>query len=140
VLWHVTMSLDGFIAGSNHAMDWLAGVSLRPGTTEEAVATTGAILAGRRGYDAGAAVAPGEASSMPYGGKWRGPIFVLTHPEDAAPDPGVTFLSCDVAEAVETALAAAGGKNLVIFGADLARQCVMRGLVDSTSSPSTSPR
>ena len=83
------------------------GVSLRPGTTEEAVATTGAILAGRRSYDAGAAVAPGEASSMPYGGKWRGPIFVLTHhPEDAVPDPGVTFLSCDVAEDVENGLAA----------------------------------
>ena len=25
VLWHFTMSLDGFVAGPNHAMDWMAG-------------------------------------------------------------------------------------------------------------------
>jgi hypothetical protein len=30
VLWHFTMSLDGFVAGPNHAMDWMTGVS-RPG-------------------------------------------------------------------------------------------------------------
>jgi dihydrofolate reductase len=31
---------------------------------------------------------------------------------------------------VATALAAAGGKNLEIIGADVARQCLQRGLVD----------
>lgn len=30
VLWHFTMSLDGFVAGPNHAMDWMTGFSLRP--------------------------------------------------------------------------------------------------------------
>jgi len=134
VLWHLTMSLDGFIAGPNHAMDWLSGLSFHPGVVEEMVATTGAILGGRRGYDAGAAQAPGEASRLPYGGAWQGPIFVLTHhPQDAIPDPGVTFLNCDVAEAVETGLAAAAGRNLEIFGADVARQCVDRGLIDEFS-------
>ena len=29
VLWHFTMSLDGFVAGPNHAMDWMAGISFR---------------------------------------------------------------------------------------------------------------
>ena len=43
-------------------------------------------------------------------------MLVLTHhPEDAQPADGVTFLSCDVAEAVRIGLKAAGGKNLEVF-------------------------
>ena len=38
--------------------------------------------------------------------------------------------SGDIEEAVATALAAAGGKNLEILGADVAGQCLRRGLVD----------
>jgi hypothetical protein len=30
VLWHFTMSLDGFVAGPNHTMDWMTGISSRP--------------------------------------------------------------------------------------------------------------
>jgi len=52
VLWHFAMSLDGFVAGPDHAMDWMAtGVSFRPGLVQEYVATTGAVLAGRDGWD-----------------------------------------------------------------------------------------
>ncbi|MFD2355357.1 hypothetical protein ACFSTC_47990 [Nonomuraea ferruginea] len=47
VLWHFTMSLDGFVAGPNHEMDWMmTGISPQPGAIEEYVATTGAILGG----------------------------------------------------------------------------------------------
>ena len=52
-----------------------------------------------------------------------------TEPPDE-PEQGVTFLTCDLAEAVATARAVAGGKNLEILGADLASQCLQRGLVD----------
>lgn len=31
VPWHFTMSLDGFVAGPNHDMDWMTGFSNRPG-------------------------------------------------------------------------------------------------------------
>jgi riboflavin biosynthesis pyrimidine reductase len=44
VLWHFTMSLDGFVAGPNHEMDWMTGFSFRPGLVEEYVETTGAVL------------------------------------------------------------------------------------------------
>jgi riboflavin biosynthesis pyrimidine reductase len=44
VLWHFTMSLDGFVAGPNHEMDWMTGTSFRPGLVEEYVQTTGAVL------------------------------------------------------------------------------------------------
>jgi hypothetical protein len=40
VLWHSTMSLDGFVAGRNHAMDWMTGTSFRPGLVEEYAETT----------------------------------------------------------------------------------------------------
>lgn len=35
VLWHFTMSLDGFVAGPNHEMDWMAGVSFDRDLVEE---------------------------------------------------------------------------------------------------------
>jgi dihydrofolate reductase len=61
---------------------------------------------------------------------FSGPMFVLTHRPPEPPDPKVTILSGDVGEAVATALDAAGGKNLEILGADVAGQCLRRGLVD----------
>lgn len=125
VLLHFTMSLDGFVAGPDHAMDWMTGVTNRPGLAEEYAETTGAVLGGRNGWDAYPDV------SGIYGGAWQGPVFVLTHhPEDAQPATGVTFLSCDVAEAVRIGLEAAGGKNLEIFSPTIGRQLLERGLID----------
>ena len=106
VLWHFTMSLDGFVAGPNHAMDWMTGISFRPGLIEEHAETTGAVQGGRDGFDADPDV------SGIYGGAWQGPVFVLTqHPEDAQPANGVTFLSCDVAEAVRIGLGAPAART-----------------------------
>ena len=125
VLWHFTMSLDGFVAAPNHAMDWMTGTSHRPGLIEEYTQTTGAVLGGRGGFDAFPDV------SAIYGGAWQGPVFVLTHhPDDAEPAEGVTFLSCDVAEAVRIGLEAAAGKNLEVFSATIGRQLLERGLID----------
>ncbi|GAA2688113.1 dihydrofolate reductase family protein [Nonomuraea recticatena] len=125
VLWHFTMSLDGFVAGPNHEMDWMTtGMSARPGLIDEYVQTTGAVLGGRDGWDV-------SGDSRPYGGAWKGPIFVLTHhPEDAAPADDVTFLNCGPAEAVRIGLAAAGGKNLEVFSPSIGRQLLERGLID----------
>jgi dihydrofolate reductase len=125
VLWHFLMSLDGFVAGPNHSMDWMTGISVRPGLHREYIETTGAVLAGRAGFDS----AIGD--SRPYGGAWQGPIFVLTHhPEDARESEGVTVLSCPVDEAVRIALDAAGGKNVEVFSTDIGRQLLQLGLID----------
>ncbi|WP_433724847.1 dihydrofolate reductase family protein [Nocardia sp. CA-129566] len=124
VLWHFTMSLDGFVAGPNRAMDWMAGISSRPGLVEEYIETTGAVLGGRDGWNA-------AGDSRPYGGAWHGPIFVLTHhPEDAMPADGVTFLTCGPAEAVRIGLAAAGGKNLEVLSPTIGSQLLELGLID----------
>jgi len=125
VLWHFTMSLDGFVAGPDHAMDWVTGFSVRPGLIAEYVRTTGAVLAGRAGFDS--AIRGGR----PYGGAWQGPIFVLTHhPNDAQPAEGITILSCPVDEAVGVALDAAGGKNVEVFSPTIGRQLLALGLID----------
>ena len=125
VLFHFAMSLDGFVAGPDHRMDWMTGVSLRPGLIGEYVETTGAILGGRNGWD------QAIDGSRPYGGAWQGPIFVLTHhPADAVPADNVTFLNCGPAEAVRIGLAAASGKNLEVFSPTIGRQLLELGLID----------
>ncbi|MDA1362747.1 dihydrofolate reductase family protein [Glycomyces luteolus] len=123
VMLHFSMSLDGFVAGPGHSMDWLAGVTGRDGVVEEYMATTGAVLGGRDGWDI-------DPTARPYG-DWEGPVFVLTHhPEDAVPGEGVTFLNCGAAEAVRIGLEAAGGRNLEVFSPTIGRQLLELGLID----------
>jgi len=124
-----TMSVDGFTAGPGDAMDWIFDF-MAPIEEEfpEIMAATGAMLIGRRTYEVGKRMAANRSEVTPaYDG---GAEFVLTHEPPDPPDPGVTFLTGDIEEAVATALRAAGGKNLEILGADVAGQCLRRGLVD----------
>jgi len=128
------MSLDGFIAGPGDAMDWIFDFMVPfPSWMAEIAAATGAMLVGRRTDEVGDRMdADNErgAASSDEGYPFSGPTFVLTHRPPDPPAPGVTYLAGDIGEAVATALAAAGGKNLEILGADVARQCLERGLVD----------
>ena len=132
VIWHATMSLDGFIAGPDDAMEWAFEAFRGPKRNEvgeEVMRSTGAILAGRRWYDGAAPKYDGVAGI--YGGRWQGPVFVITHrPDDVPDDPSVTFLSGGIEDAVATGLRAAGGKNLEIFGANTAQQVLAAGLLD----------
>jgi len=126
------MSLDGFIAGPGHAMNWIFDF-MAPDAFPEIAAATGAMLVGRRTYEVGNRMDAGKergaaSSGEPY--PFSGPVFVLTHEPPAPPDAAVTFLTGDIGEAVATARSAAGGKNLEILGADVAGQCLRRGLVD----------
>jgi dihydrofolate reductase len=126
------MSLDGFIAAAGHVMDWGAGRQLADfvdaNDFNEIAAATGAMLVGRRTSDVGARMEAEQPGSVDY--PFSGPVFVLTHRPPESSPPGVTFLSGDIGEAVATARGAAGGKNLEILGADVAGQCLRRGLVD----------
>lgn len=129
VVVHRTMSLDGFIAGVDDAMDWIFEYVTSDGVPE-VIAATGAILSGRRTYEVGRRDV-GKETGEAYGGAWSGPQYVLTHePPQSASSSDVVFLTGDVREAVATALTAAGGKNLEIFGGNLASQCLRLGLVD----------
>jgi hypothetical protein len=58
-----------------------------------------------------------------YGGARRGPQVVLTHrPADEEEDPTISFITGDVRDAI----AAADGKDVVVFGADIARRAPER--------------
>jgi dihydrofolate reductase len=129
VVWHITMSLDGFIAGPDDDLKWVFEYSGPNRIGDEVMRATGAILAGRGWYD-GATRKYGGRQGI-YGGAWSGPVFVLTHrPPKEPDDPGITFLTDGVTQAVATARAAADGKNVEIFGANVARQCLDAGLLD----------
>jgi dihydrofolate reductase len=127
VVWHVTMSLDGFIAGRDDAMDWVFGFSGVSPMGRQVIDTTGAILTGRRLYDLGVGW---DDAVKPYGGGWHGPVFVLTHRPPATSGASVTFLADGVERAIATGLQAARGRNLVLFGATIPSQALRLGLVD----------
>lgn len=126
VLWSFMMSLDGFVAGPQHSMDWMGtgGYRAEPGVIEGYIEGTGAIIAGRDGWDS-------PVGHSPWGGAWRGQIFVLTHhPEDAEPAENLTFLHRDPADVVQLALAAAGGKDIMVFSPSIGAQLLELGLID----------
>ena len=130
VLWHTMMSLDGFIARPNDDMQWAFGVDGGEGRTiDEVVRSTGALLVGRRTQDVEDRLQPGF-----YGGAFRGPFFVLRHDPPSQPPvvKGVTgrFIDVGIEEAVRLAQAAADGGNVVVLGANVARQCFEAGLLD----------
>lgn len=141
VSWGFTSSLDGFIAGPDHDMDWLSAVAQQSepaGSSETDVTTTmaaavGAIISGRRGYDAARAQAAERdpLTAEAYGGALAGTEFVLTHrPEELAADPTVVALNCDVADAIDRAREASAGRDVQIISADIARQALEKGLID----------
>jgi dihydrofolate reductase len=113
-------------------MDWVFDF-VAPDEFPDVAAATGAMLIGRQTYEVGKrgieTASRGKISGEDYGGGWSGPEFVLTHEPPDPPVPEVTFLTGDIGAAVATALDAAGGKNLEILGADVAGQCLRRGLV-----------
>ena len=126
------MSIDGFIAGPGGAMTpprWPRLTDLvAPEDLTAVAAATGAMLIGRRTWDVGDEMAAADPDAVDY--PFSGPMFLLTHRPLASPDQNVTILSGDIGDAVATALAAAGDKDLEILGADVAAQCLARGLVD----------
>ncbi len=122
IVWHTTLSLDGFIAGPGHAMEWVFDYD-PPAVTWMVMRRTGAMLAGRHTYDVGVRDA-GKPSGEAYGGAWSGPTFVLTHRPPSVADPSIVFLAGDIRDAVATARQAAGTRNVEVLGANVARQCI----------------
>src|ERR687893_866347 len=111
------MSLDGFIAGPGHAMDWVFDF-VAPDAFPEIAAATGAMLVGRRTYEVGNRMAAGKEQGSASSGEtypFSGPVFVLTHEPPDPPDAAVTVLTGDIGEAVPPAPSAPGGQHLEIL-------------------------
>jgi dihydrofolate reductase len=127
VLWHVAMSLDGFVAAPGDDMSWVFDFVEPSETRDEVVATTGAIVMGRGTYEVEDRVRPGI-----YGGAWKGALFVLTHERPPTTPDWMTgtFVHEGVEDAVAQAKSAAGGLDAGILGPTIARQCLELGLLD----------
>jgi dihydrofolate reductase len=133
VLWHITMSLDGFVAGPDDDMGWLFGCGFAPDPqfVLQTLNQIGALLIGHRTYhggdgDQGAKTEQGE----PYGGAWHGPQFVFTRDDPGTAAPGFTFVGPDIKQAVQLAKDAAGGKYVSVLGPGLAAKVLGAGLLD----------
>jgi dihydrofolate reductase len=144
----ITVSVDGYITGPNDGPGrglgdggerlhyWVFGgpwTYESPGRGEatgedkvfldEAVAESGAVIAGRGTYEA----AGHWGDTNPFGV----PFFIVTHrPDEQPPGDNFTFVG-SVPEAIERAKAAAGEKHVhVMGGADVIRQALAGGHVD----------
>lgn len=144
VLSHMTMSLDGFIADPNDQVgelfDWYSAGDVTVHSSnpdisvnldeagaqswDEGVASTGALVAGRRLFD----IAGGWNDNHPVGA----PVVVVTHqaPPDAVERwPRTTFVD-GVEPAIARARQIADGKDVTIASANITQQALDLGLVD----------
>ena len=93
VLWHFLMSLDGFVAGPNHEMDWISGDSVRPGLHDEYIKTTGAVLGGRDGWNV-------VNENRPYGSVEGADLRAHPPPRGCDARRRWPYLNCRPAEAM----------------------------------------
>jgi dihydrofolate reductase len=129
VLYSVTMSVDGFIAGPGGDMSWLTEHLGPNPTVDEFVGQIGALLVGNRTFRGDDPYKGTTKEGKPFGGGWTGPQFVLTHHAPDSAVPGVTFVG-DLESGVAAAKAAAGDKYVNVLGANTARQCLDAGVLD----------
>jgi dihydrofolate reductase len=140
VVLNVTMSLDGFMAGPDvsveHPMgrgglrlhEWILNTptsDVDAAVAQEATASTGAVVLGRRTFDVGVDV----WQDTPY----PVPCFVLTHNarnRRVMKSGTFTFVPSGVKEALQQAKAVADGKDVLLMGADIAQQVLSAGLLD----------
>jgi dihydrofolate reductase len=142
VISEISMSLDGFITGPNVGVgnglgdngerlhDWMfdAKTEADAAIVDANYASSGAILIGKGMFDVGF----GPWGDPPPFGM---PVFVVTH-EARAPLPmqggtTYTFVTDGIEAALELARAAAGDKNVGIWGgANIIRQYLKAGLLD----------
>lgn len=146
VIFDITASLDGFVAGPNDGpenpmgdggmrlFDWYFSDSetsrspeaIEPEIRDEATRTIGALVGGRRLYDN----AHGWNGEHPL----HVPFFIVTHhaPEVTGEING-SFVTDGVESAVKQAQAAAGDKAVAVASPDIAQQCLKAGLLDEIS-------
>jgi dihydrofolate reductase len=138
----ISMSLDGFITGpivgvgngmgedGDRLHDWMfdAKTETDAAIVDEIYASTGAVLIGKGMFDVG--FEP-WGDPPPFGM----PVFIVTHEErEPLPMQGgttYTFVTDGIEAALELARAAAGDKNVGIWGgANIMRQYLKAGLLD----------
>lgn len=120
----IASSLDGFIAGTNHEIDWLpADAEGIEDTFSPFFRDVGALLMGRRTYD----VVRGFEGPWPYG---ETPVLVATTRPLEPGRASVRPVTGTIAELVAHARDAAGDRDVYIDGGALIRSALDAGLID----------
>jgi dihydrofolate reductase len=121
---YAAVSLDGCLADSDGGIAWLAPFDAQDYGMAGFMAGIGTILTGRVTYDQVRGFA-----AWPYAGKR---VVVLTRrPLDAAPPQGVEATQGDLGGIVARLRAETHGDIWLLGGAEVAQDCLARGLVDS---------
>ncbi|MDQ3988050.1 MAG: dihydrofolate reductase family protein [Actinomycetota bacterium] len=128
LLYSVTMSLDGFIAGPGGDMSWLTPHLGPNPEVDDLQRDIGALLVGNRTFRGDDPNRDTDKEGA-FSGTWTGPSFVLTHHPPQTPVPGVTFVG-DLESGLTAAKGAAGDRYVNVLGADIARQCLEAGELD----------
>jgi dihydrofolate reductase len=140
VVLDMSMSLDGFIAGSNVGREYPMGVNgenlhtwlfssprdkVDADVEREMFANTGAVILGNRTFEVGVDL----WGDVPF----PAPSFVLTHKgrETLVKKSGsFTFVTDGIESALQQACSVAGDKDVRLMGADVAQQFLAAGLID----------
>ena len=140
VIFNISMSLDGFVAGPNDEVDRIFGWYLSGDTDlfgvfkvssasaeliQEASNTVGAMVTGRRNFD----LAQAWNGNPPLGVHH----FVVTHrvPQEwVKPGSPFTFVTNGVESAVAQARQFAGDKYVAVSSPSVMQQCLKAGLLD----------
>jgi len=124
---YIASSLDGFIAGPGDDLSWLptdAAPSVDGALDFEAfMAEVGAMLMGRRTYD----VVRSMGEGWPYGDT---PVLVATHRELESDIPTVRAVSGTMDAVLDSALEAAGGRDVYVDGGAMVQAALEIGRVD----------
>lgn len=129
-LIHATVTLDGFMADTDGGVDWMfdvASAEADENLVKQVMEEIGAIVGG------GNKTNTIEEGEIPYGGMLKVPVYLMTHQaHEPIEKDGVTynFVVDDIAQAVESAKAAAGDKSIALLGGSISRQSLKLGLVD----------
>jgi dihydrofolate reductase len=129
LLYSVSMSLDGCIAGPGGDMSWLSEHMGPDPVVEQLIPEVGSILVGRTSFGGDDPLKGQEGEGEAFGGGWEGEQIVLTHHIPADEIPGITFVD-DLHEAIRLAEAAAGDGYVNIIGANVAKQVLEAGRLD----------
>lgn len=126
-------SLDGFIAGPDHSLDWLLQFEDADFSGFEAfIAEVGALAMGSHTYEWMLKHAVGPEAEHPQPWPYRQPAWVFTSRDlPKVDDVDIRFVEGEVAGPHRAMMDAAKGKNVwIVGGGDLAGQFYEAGLLD----------
>ena len=131
VIAGMVMSLDGFVSDRNGDLSRLYpdfAAMQASAAVQEAIASTGAVVMGRRSYEMGDDYSDYE---------FQAPIFVLTHEPPDEPAKGqndnlsFTFVTDGIERTIALAKSAAGEKDVTMIGGpNTICQALAAGLID----------